>query len=83
MKTTDVQEMQDLLRANEAEKASLRDTLMQTETLIKQARVEHQDELLATAASSRAELADMKDRVHELSLAVRFCIAFPCSACAL
>jgi cell division septum initiation protein DivIVA len=50
-----VQELQERLEAAEMEKASLHETLLQAEALIKQARVEHQVEL--QRASSRADEA--------------------------
>jgi uncharacterized protein YaiL (DUF2058 family) len=65
-----VQELQEHMAHIEAEKQGLHDTLVSTESLIKQARSEHRDEVHAATTAARAEVQQLRDDVNELRVAV-------------
>ena len=66
-----VQEVGGALQQSDAEKAHLRDTLVRTEALIKQAKHEHGQDLQAAAAAARADLDALQRHAHDLQLTVR------------
>ena len=66
-----MQELSTALQRSESEQAHLRETLVRTEALIKQAKVEHEQDLQEAAAAARADLDALQRNAHDLQLAVR------------
>lgn len=66
-----VQEVSAALQRSEAQQAHLRETLVRTEALIKQAKLEHEQDLQEAGAAARAELEAAQRHCRDLQLAVR------------
>lgn len=67
-----MQELKGALSRAEAEKSSLRETMVQTETLIKQARHEHEQEISEASEAAAAECEALQQKCNDLQLAVCF-----------
>ena len=65
-----MQELKGALSRAEAEKSSLRETMVQTETLIKQARHEHEQEIKEASEAAAAECEELQRKCNDLKLAV-------------
>ena len=68
-----MQELKGALSRAEAEKSSLRETMVQTETLIKQARHEHEQEISEASAAAAADCEALQRKCNDLQLAVCLC----------
>ena len=69
-----MQELQRLVERLEDEKREMHGTLVQTETLIKEARAEHASELQAARSDSEQALEHAQADVRELRVEVCTCV---------
>lgn len=65
-----MQELKSALSRAETEKKSLREAMVQTETLIKQARHEHEQEISEASAAAATECEALRRKCNDLQLAV-------------